>query len=70
MRLMPYRADLELARHHLREVEELIVRQTARIEQLRRNDQSDVSALRLLDFLTRSRGYLLEFIEQTSKGNE
>src|ERR1700752_2146296 len=34
---MPYRADLDLARHHLEEIEELIVRQNERIEWLRRN---------------------------------
>jgi hypothetical protein len=63
---MPYRADLELARLHLSQIEQKIEEQQTRIATLKQNGQQSRSAEDLLKVLSQTRNLLLDFIQRTT----
>jgi hypothetical protein len=63
---MPYRADLELARIHLNQIEKSIEKEELRIRSLQANGQPTKSADDLLNVLSQSRALIQGYIERTT----
>ena len=64
---MPYRADLELARVHLSQMEQKIKGQKARIAALAANGRQTTSAQDLLAVLSQSCELLRDYIQRTER---
>jgi hypothetical protein len=63
---MPHRADLDLARIHLDQLQENIEEQQLRISLLKEKGQPTKSAEDLLKVLSQTRGLILDYIERTT----
>ena len=64
---MPYRADLELARVHLSQIEQKIKGQKDRIAALAANGRQTTSAQDLLAVLSQSCELLRDYIQRTER---